>query len=177
MQFAEKNFFQLFSIPENFQIDQRLLAEHYRELQDRFHPDRVAGAAGNERLKAVQLTSLVNEAYDTLKSPLKRAGYLLKLNGVDVEQVTQEDLGSDLLMEQMLLRESLQDIGEDDAALDRLKALGEQVSARLAKRQESFSRCLDSGRLQDAKRWFHEMQFLHKLASEIEETEERLLDY
>lgn len=81
------------------------------------HPDRFANAEEPEKLRAVQLSSYLNEAYETLKSPLRRAAYLLSLRDIDVEQVNQNDLSMDLLLEQIQLREKLDELPIDESAL------------------------------------------------------------
>jgi len=111
----KQNYFELFGLPESFNIDQAQLAEKYRALQTEWHPDRFAGAGEQQRLQAVQMSSYLNQAFATLRDPLPRAGYLLTLQGYDTEQVSQQDLGMDLLMEQMQLREALEDLPGDES--------------------------------------------------------------
>ena len=99
------NYFELFGLPSQFQLDGSLLSSQFRELQKRFHPDNFASASERDRLMAVQKASEINDAYQVLKSPLSRAEYLLAENGVDIrgEQQTMSD--PMFLMEQMELRE------------------------------------------------------------------------
>ena len=77
------NFFEIFSLPVTWQIDRSLLDTRYRNLQREFHPDRYAAKGDTEKRLAVQTTALINQAYDSLKSPLKRAQYLLELAHID----------------------------------------------------------------------------------------------
>lgn len=177
VQQTQQNFFQLFDLPESFKLDSRALAEKYRQLQSEAHPDRFAGGDEADRMRAVQLTSYINEAYATLKAPLKRAGYLLSLQGLDTEQVSQADLDMDLLKEQMELRESLAELPADESALEELARLRKQATERIGGREEQFARHLEAGELNAAKKVFHELQFLHKLKSEIDASEEERLDY
>jgi len=58
------------------------LSEKYHARQVEVHPDKFSGATEKNKLRAVQLTSYLNEAYSTLKSPIKRAAYLLTINGL-----------------------------------------------------------------------------------------------
>ena len=171
------NYFQLFELSESFELDLNSLAEKYREMQVEVHPDRFANAGETEKLRAVQLTSFLNEAYGTLKSPLRRAGHLLGLHGRDVDQVSQSDLGAELLFEQMQLREALDELPDDESALPELDKLKSAVSKKLADRQRNFASNIDQGELDEAKKIFHEMQFLLKLLSEIEIGEEQRLGY
>ncbi len=177
MQYSTDNYFELFAIPQTYEVDLEALAARYRELQNETHPDRQGVVSEQEKLRAVQLTSLINEAYGTLKSPLRRAGYLLTLHDLDTEQVSQSDLGMDLLMEQMQLRESLEGLPEDESALDELAQLKKETQGKITRRQEQFASALTASDLPAAKRFFHEMQFLDKLLKEINSGEEQRLGY
>ncbi len=177
MQQINQNYFQLFKLSESFELDLDSLAEKYRELQVEVHPDRFANADEQEKLRAVQLTSFLNEAYETLKLPLKRAGYILGLHNFDVEQVSQRDLGPDLLLEQMQLREALDELPKDESALPDLEKLKQEVKDKLAGRQQNFARGIENGEFAEAKKIFHEMQFPHKLQLEIDIGEEQRLGF
>ncbi|MDP6094811.1 MAG: Fe-S protein assembly co-chaperone HscB [Gammaproteobacteria bacterium] len=177
MQFASQNYFQLFSITEKFHIDLGVLASRYHELQIETHPDKFADSTEQEKLMAVQNTSILNEAYATLNSPLKRAGYLLYLHDVEVEQVNQDELAMDLLMEQLQLRESLEEISNDESAQSQLDDLKSRVRDKVERCELSFGINMEEKKYPGAKELFHELQFLHKLLSEIDTIEERRLGY
>ena len=177
MQQSTQNYFQLFGLAQEFSIDPDALAEKYRQLQSDNHPDRFASADESERLRAVQFTSLINQAYDTLKQPMKRAGYLLELRGIDPDQVNQSDLGMDLLMEQMQLREALEELPDDESALPELESLKKEVIGKMQLRESQFAKFVDDDDLDSARKLFHEMQFLHKLIKEIDQGEEQRLGY
>lgn len=177
MRLSDRNHFELFGLAESFGLDRRALSESYRKLQAETHPDRFAGASEEERMAAVRLAGWINEAYGVLKSPLARAGYLLRLRGVDVEKVEQAELPPELLMEQMRLREEAAELGEGDGALEGLRAIRASARDRLARREAAFAESLEGGALAAAKGTFHEMQFLHKLLAELDADEERRLGY
>ena len=169
------NYFSQFELPVGYEIDLDRLNGQFRELQTVVHPDRYAAAGDEQRLQAIKLSSYLNEAYDTLKSPLRRAGYLLHLQGVDVEQVEQSDLDPELLFEQINLRESLAELPKDESAFDRLEELNRTTGARLARRQREFAASLAAGSIGQAKKLFHELQFLTKLQAEIEKAEDAIV--
>ncbi len=168
------NYFAQFALPVDFEINSGRLGSRYRELQAEVHPDRFAASGEEQRLQAIKLSSYLNEAYETLKSPLRRAGYLLRLRGIDVEQVAQSDLAPELLFEQMELRESLAELSGGESAFDRLDELNRKAASRLAERQRQFVQALAGNRLDQARKLFHELQFLHKLQTEIDKKEESL---
>ncbi len=172
-----QNFFQLFEISESFDTDLESLSEKYRDLQAQAHPDRIAGESEEQKLRAVQFSSYINEAYDTLKDPLKRAAYLLLLQGVDVERVSQNDLDMELLMEQMQLRERLEELPKDESALGDLESLKNDVLDKQNRRLQELAENFSQQNFDAAKRLYHEMQFLYKLLSEIESGEDSRLGY
>src|SRR5437879_13019459 len=115
--------FDLFGLTPRFQLDAVALERAYREIQARVHPDRFAHAGDAERRASLQWTTRVNEAYRTLKDPLQRARHLLELRGVDVAFETNTAMPADFLVQQMALRESLEEDVEakDAASLDSLR--------------------------------------------------------
>lgn len=106
------NHFELFGLPSQFQLDGSLLSSKFRELQKRFHPDNFATASERDRLMSVQKAAQINDAYQVLKHPISRAEYILAEQGMEIrgEQQTMQD--PMFLMEQMELREELEDIAD-----------------------------------------------------------------
>ena len=88
----QKNYFQLFDLPVDFQLDQAQLGERYRQLQKELHPDRYASASAHEQRLAVQYSALINEAYASLRKPLPRALYLLELAGMSKEDISGQQI-------------------------------------------------------------------------------------
>lgn len=176
----EQNYFTLFGLPESFQIDNARLAERYRALQRELHPDRHAHAGEREQRLAVQYTAHLNDALATLKSPLKRALYLLELRGHPVRADDRRPMAPAFLMEQMALREELEEASgsaDPEAALERLQAHADGVRKGL---ETDFERHLDAGdeaALLAAVDRVRELQFIDKMQREIEQLEDRLTDY
>lgn len=97
-----KNYFDYFNLDITFDLDTEVLDKRYLEWQSKFHPDVCSTANYQNKQFKQEQSILVNEAYQTLKSPLKRAEYLLSilLKKCDVVKPTQE-----LLLEAMEMRE------------------------------------------------------------------------
>ncbi len=116
------NHFALFQMPVSFDIDIGQLDSAFRELQGRVHPDRFAAASDAEKRVAMQWATRANEAYQTLKNPLKRAAYLCELNGVDLGIESNTAMPPAFLMQQMEWREQLEDSkdAKDIEALEKL---------------------------------------------------------
>src|SRR5258705_7356716 len=117
-----QNHFELFGLPARFGIDAAALEARYHELQREVHPDRFAAAPEAERRVSMQLATRVNEAYQTLKSPLRRAVYILQLRGVDPKFETNTAMPAEFLMEQMGWRERIEAGSGNAGALLRLQA-------------------------------------------------------
>jgi molecular chaperone HscB len=94
----------------------------YRDVQGRVHPDRFVNATDAEKRVAMQWATRANEAYQTLRNPLKRATYLLHLRGIDVQAENNTAMPPAFLMQQLEWREALGDAKaeRDVAALDAL---------------------------------------------------------
>jgi molecular chaperone HscB len=93
-----KNYFSIFTLPIAFNIDLEALEKKYFELQKNFHPDKS---------DQIELSILANEAYETLKNPLKRTSHILQLNGIDLENdEVAPKVDSATLLEVFEMRES-----------------------------------------------------------------------
>jgi len=104
------NYFELFGLEVKFNLDTQNLAQVFQTLQKSAHPDRFANASSQEQLVAVQKSAMINDAYQTLKNPLKRAEYILKLRDTDMPNEQASFSDNAFLMRQMELREMLEEI-------------------------------------------------------------------
>lgn len=113
----------------------------------------------------MQWTTRVNEAYRTLKSPVQRAKYLLELNGVDVAFETSTAMPEDFLMEQLELRQKL-DEARDVATLGLIrKNLASEKQAIESRIAESIDAKHD---YETSKNLVRKLMFLEKLGAEID---------
>lgn len=117
-----ENYFELFGLNQTFKIDLSALESQYRKIQSASHPDRFVTASSAEKLKSMQMATLANEAYQTLKNPASRAKYLLMLQNIEATPETNTAMPADFLMQQMEWRETLEDFkaAEDVGGLDKL---------------------------------------------------------
>ena len=159
--------FELFGLPVRFTVDAAALEARFHELQREVHPDRFAAAADTERRVSMQLATRVNEAYQTLKSPLRRAVYILQLRGVDPEFETNTAMPPEFLMEQMSWRERIEAGSEKPEALLQLQAGLRDESRKI---YEALHAQLDQGRDDAAASQTTRMlMFYEKLAEEIDD--------
>jgi molecular chaperone HscB len=161
-----RDHYALFGLPRRFAIDVAELERLYREVQGRVHPDKFAHAGDADKRLAMQLATQANEAYVTLKDPLRRARYLLELAGHDVHLETNTAMPVEFLVAQMELREAVAAAKEDgdSAALDDLqRRLKKENRAEHATLQAA----LDAGDHARAGELVRQLMFQEKLLHEI----------
>lgn len=168
-----QNHFELFHLPARFDVDLVALDQAYRDVQNQVHPDKFAHASDAEKRVAMQWATRANEAYQTLKNPLKRAIYLCELHGVDLQIESNTAMPGAFLMQQMEWREALDEAKEakDVGALERLHA--ELTSAR-GKELDRVGEMLDAGDFGQAGQRVRQLMFLERFGDEIDRTFEIL---
>ncbi|WP_114193369.1 co-chaperone HscB [Edaphovirga cremea] len=171
------DYFTLFGLPVRYALDGSLLASRYQDLQRQFHPDRFASKPERERLMALQQAATINDAYQTLKHPLKRAEYMLSLHGFDLgnEQHTMRDTA--FLMEQLELREELDAISRKADAADALIAFVDRLTDMTRQRTAQMVQELDNEAWIAAADTVRKLRFLDKLQQQVEQLEEKLLGF
>lgn len=166
------DYFSLFGLPVAFALDADALQPTWRALQQQLHPDRVAADDAAAQRHALQMTSHLNAAYDTLRDPVKRARYLLELAGHGSDSERSSVVDTDFLMAQMELRESL----EEAAALHELDAIEAEAQDWLDSLLHEFPRDYAAEDWSEATDSLRKMQFMTRLLAEIREQRERLED-
>jgi molecular chaperone HscB len=167
--------FDLFHLPAQFALDTQSLDDAYRTVQAQVHPDRFAAAGDAQKRIAMQWATRTNEAYRTLRDPLKRATYLLSLRGIDVGAENNTAMEPAFLMQQMEWRERI----EDAAAaknIDELDALLTELRDEERVRFTKLAALLDSGSDQAASEAVRQLMFIERVASEINAQIEKLED-
>ncbi len=134
----EDNFFTLLGLPQQFEVDLKLLKKNSRDLQRKYHPDRYCNATPQEQRLAAQFSAQVNSAVSVLGNPVRRAVHLLELQGVELNAQNHTEKDTGFLMAQMELREALE---EGRAARDRqtLEGLSESVALSYNEAQRAFA--------------------------------------
>ena len=117
---ASDDYFRFFGLNQQFNIDLSVLDQAYLAIQKEVHPDRHARGSDTEQRLAMQMATLVNTAFQTLKNPIQRGLYLCQLHGVDARLETNTAMPAAFLMKQMEWRENLEEREDDLAALESL---------------------------------------------------------
>lgn len=161
------DFFALFGLPARFALDAAELERAYRQVQAQVHPDRFASGTAGERRAAMQWAAHANEAFQTLRSPMRRAAYLCERAGVPVEAETNTAMPPAFLMRQLEWRERLDD-ARRAADADELRELVAAVEAERTGLLASIGQALDrDGDAARAASDVRQLMFVEKFAAEI----------
>lgn len=168
-------YYALLDLKPHFDIDLKNLAERYRQKAATVHPDRFITASERDKRIALEQSANLNEAYQALKTPSKRAHYLLSLKAGNIPLETTV-VDPDFLMQQMQWHEELDDIKEEPntQALNEFKQRIKSVQAEL---EQAFDEhWQDDKSYLLAEKIVRRMQFTDKLLLSIKQLEESLDD-
>ena len=170
------DFFTLLGLPRAFPLDMTELDARFRELQREVHPDRFAAADDASRRASMMLATQINAAYQTLRSPLKRATYLLELAGIDVGAESNTAMSPEFLMHQMLWREQLDEArAEGDASA--LAGLQADIDQAVGDAYERLAGALAAeSEIPVAVETVRQLMFLEKLHQSIDDAQFDLED-
>ncbi|MEO7392833.1 MAG: Fe-S protein assembly co-chaperone HscB [Ramlibacter sp.] len=163
--------FELFGLTERFEQDRAAIDARWKELQREAHPDRFAAQAHAAQRVAMQWSVRINEAYQRLKDPLRRAAYLCELRGAPIDAENNTTMPADFLVEQMEWREAL-DEARTQADLDTLETeLDRSRSVAL----QRIERLLDGqGDAAAASQQVRALMFIERFGRDVEARVDRL---
>ncbi|NMM76563.1 Fe-S protein assembly co-chaperone HscB [Acidovorax sp. SRB_24] len=163
--------FELFGVPRRFAQERSVLDARWKELQREVHPDRFAAQGAAAQRVAMQWSVRINEAYQRIKDPLRRAAYLCELQGAPIRAEDNTAMPADFLMQQMEWREALDD-AHSMAQIDALD--GEVQQARRA----ALARCADlidaRGDFAAAAEQVRALMFIARFAGDIGRRQDQL---
>lgn len=158
-----QSYFELFRQPVNFEIDLSQLHKNQQDLQAKFHPDRFVNASDQEKRLSVQQASWVNEAYQTLANPVKRARYMLEVSGLDMKDESKTTSDMEFLMEQISLREQMEQVHEKADPLEECDNIISSLKLRSVEISTEFSQRFEAGDLETARLVSQKMQFIQRI--------------
>lgn len=171
------NYYELFQLPVSFEVDLKDLSERYRTLQSSIHPDKFANAGDLERRLSVQQSARINDAFQTLRNPLRRARYILQLNGIDLDSDTDTGMDTQFLMQQMELREALEAVKSSANPAKDLNTINNDIDMTIAGIIQDLKSLFAAGTAQDlsaARDGVRRLQFMTRLQEETQNLEETL---
>ncbi|HXK00666.1 MAG TPA: Fe-S protein assembly co-chaperone HscB [Buchnera sp. (in: enterobacteria)] len=122
------NYFKLFNLPQKFDIQVKVLSKKFHQLQRKFHPDLFNHYAKSIKIKMLNSSIMVNQAYRTLRDPLSRAEYLLFLNGLNVTDKKHSMYEKDFLIEQFSFYEEIDRLKGSSFNLDDFNNLLQRIN-------------------------------------------------
>ena len=170
--------FDTLGVAPRFDLDVRAVEQRHRELSKALHPDRYAGAPAAERRLALGRAIDVNEAWRTVRDPVKRAEALLKRAGLEVGETAEPKASPEMLMEMMEIREELAEAARAkklDVVLEhgeRMRARERAIEAELA--QQFAAAEGDAERLARVLPKLGELRYVRRFLDEVAAIEERL---
>ncbi|XP_024525299.1 uncharacterized protein LOC9660494 isoform X2 [Selaginella moellendorffii] len=156
------NFFDIFDLKKEFELDTGELEKRYKNLQKKLHPDLYSMKSSKEQEYSADQSSQVINAYQVLLKPLSRATYLLETFGVDVEEegtVTDPEI----LMEVMEMQETISSCSDSN----KLQALKEKSHSRMLDYQKTFAEAMKRSDLDAAKEAVQRMSYFHRIINTI----------
>src|ERR1700680_330732 len=157
---APVDYFAFFGLPRKLNLEVAALEKDFYELSRKLHPDLNARTGSQEQEWSLQQSSLLNDAYRTLKDPIRRTQYLLQLEGVELEEqsksATEQARSSGQIQKQIVPPDLLEEVFELNIQLEELrmhKRMGEDDPALI---EEGARKKFESGEKQDA--LLHELE-------------------
>jgi molecular chaperone HscB len=163
--------FELFGLPERFEQERDAIDARWKQLQREAHPDRFAAQGAAAQRVAMQWSVRINEAYQRLKEPIKRAAYLCELRGAPISAENNTAMPAQFLVEQMEWREALDEArGQKD-----LDALEEQLGRTRRQVLQRIARLLDEeGDAAAAAQQVRALMFVERFGRDVEARMEQL---
>ena len=156
--------FALFGLPRRFALDAAELGARRRTLLAEVHPDRFATAGASAQRVAMQWAVRVNEAWERLKDPLKRAAYLCELNGVPIGAEDNTAMPAEFLMQQMAWREALDDASTRGA----IESIANELDSHRRQAYAELAHALDAGNAYDrAAQQVRALMFVERFADDV----------
>jgi molecular chaperone HscB len=172
------DYYELLGIPRSLNLSLDALQQRYYQLSRQLHPDRFMRQPEAERQWALDMSSALNDAYRTLKDPIKRAQYVLSLEGFEIGEQRSKDVPPELLEEVFELNMALEEMrGGDDSARPQLELAGKNFSAMLAASDEQFPALFEQydgspskDVLSQIRNVLNRRKYIQNLVSEVEKT-------
>jgi len=171
------DYFELYGLPRSADLDVKALEQRFRELSLELHPDRLVGADAHARRVAAEKTASLNEGVKVLKDPVRRAFYLLKLKGVDLESeqaAARLQMPMDFLEEIMERREALESV-KAKRDLASAQAMAEEIRAARDAQLSQAKAALGKDDVPAATQALGRLRYYARFLDEVDAFEEELL--
>ena len=169
---ARVTHFERLGVEYSFDVDVSALDQLYFDLQRQLHPDRFANCTPKEKALSQQQATALNDAYEILKDPLRRADYMVHVQGIDVLpegcNLVQDQ---SILIEAMEMRERLETV----EALADLNVIAKESKAAIEKVIGQLSTVFRDDDVEAACKLTTRLKYLHKMMGEVRHVRARLM--
>jgi molecular chaperone HscB len=176
------NYFEVFGLPRVLTLDLKALEKTFHELSRKYHPDYFSTAPAEERQRSLQMTATLNDAYRTLRHPVRRVEHLLQIEGFKPDG---SKVPKSFLMEVFEINEQLEEVKGGSASQEQIDALRREIGQRAEGFEQQLQRAAaewdklataspsDEQRRQQLSRLtdiLSESSYIRNLQRELEET-------
>jgi molecular chaperone HscB len=176
------NYFEVFGLPRVLSLDLKALEKSFHELSRKYHPDYFTTAPAEERQRALQMTATLNDAYRTLRHPVRRVEHLLQIEGFKPDG---SKVPRSFLMEVFDINEQLEEVKAGSASKQQIASLRREIEERaegferqLQKAAEDWDKLSASGAAEEQKKLqltrlteiLSESSYIRNLQRVLEET-------
>lgn len=176
LQEPASDYYGLLGLPRKLSVSTDELQARFYEMSRKLHPDLFTRKPERERLYALEASSILNDAYRTLRDPVKRANYLLKQEGFDIGEQRSKDVPPELLEEVFELNMALEELrGGDDSARPQLEAARQNftsmlsaIDTELQAQFEKYDADHDGGFLSQIRATLNRRKYIQNLVTEVE---------
>jgi len=165
------DFFSVFSLDRKLVVDQGDLQRKFYELSRQYHPDRFANRAASEQTYALDFTAMLNDGFRVLKDPVRRAEYLLKLEGFDIGEQRSKDVPPELLEEVFelnMMLESAPDRPEIEEAKARFLGMQSDTDQELVKLGAKYDETGDRAVLSQIRAVLNRRRYIQNLLRDVD---------
>jgi len=161
----QSNDFELFGVPVQFAQDRAALDARWKALQREAHPDKFAAQGAAAQRLAMQWSVRINEAYQRLKDPLKRASYLCELHGAPIDAHNNTAMPPHFLMQQMHWREAL----DEAKTIQNMEEIASEVNKDEREQLSKIEQSLDVNKdFSQAAQQVRSLMFIERCAHEVD---------
>jgi molecular chaperone HscB len=169
-------YFAFFGVEERLALDVADLQKRFYDLSRKLHPDRYGRKPPTERQFSEEATSILNDAWRTLRDPVKRAGYVLAQHGLDIGEQRSKNVPPELLEEVFELNMALEEMREGDQsarpqleeARGRFVGMLEETGRQLETEFQRYDDTRDDSVLQAIRGILNRRRYIQNLVDEVE---------
>jgi molecular chaperone HscB len=166
------NYFDFFGLPHKLNLDGADLESRFYALSKQWHPDMFARGTPEEKRISESATATLNDGYRTLKEPVSRAEYLLKLRGFDLEQQRSNKVPPELLAEVFDLNTALEEVESSREQLEQFKqkfvAMCGDLDRDLSGQFEAYDEFENQANLEAIRSILNKRKYISNLIAKVE---------